>query len=214
MSGTGTPSSVKDDDRIWRHRLTDRSLHWVSAVSVLVLLITGFLPVVGVNFEWVTIHWVTGLILLAAVAVHIVASIRKGQFMRIWFGWSDIKIVLSMLSSTPEKPGKYSPAQKLMHAGVTVLVLATLVTGLIMMVRIDTPLWERNIYLFEDTTWGVIYVVHGLAAMALISTAMLHIYFSLRPEKLMYFRSMLRGWMTRGEMETNHDVSKWSGDRT
>ena len=47
-------------DRIVRHASADRLLHWITAACVLTLLGTAFLPIVGVEFGWVTIHWVTG----------------------------------------------------------------------------------------------------------------------------------------------------------
>ena len=52
---------------IVRHKAPDRLLHWIFAVCVLVLLFSSFLPIVGLKFEWVTIHWVTGLILAICV---------------------------------------------------------------------------------------------------------------------------------------------------
>lgn len=186
-------------------------LHWLSALCMLILLGSSFLPIVGIKFEWVTVHWVTGLVLLALLIVHVFRAIVRSQLMSMWFGLDDVKLALAPLMRAKDalKPGKYSPAQKMMHHGVTVLVLLTLVTGLLMMVRIDTPFWERNIYLFGDTTWGIVYVVHGLAALALITTVMLHIYFALRPEKLLYTRSMIKGWITRNEYLDHHDADKW-----
>ena len=53
--------------RVVRHALADRLFHWVGALCVLVLLGTAFLPIIGLKFGWVTIHWVTGLVLMAAV---------------------------------------------------------------------------------------------------------------------------------------------------
>ena len=182
------------------------------AVCVLILLFGSLLPILGVKFEWVTIHWVTGVILTLALLAHIFRTWVRGTWLSIWFGLQDLRLTLSYLKKgdgPAARPGKYSPAQKLMHLGVTVLVGLTIVTGLIMMVKIDTPLWERNIYLLEDATWGVIYVLHGFAALSLVTTVMLHIYFSLRPEKLMYTRSMIRGWLTRAEYEEHHDPDKW-----
>jgi cytochrome b subunit of formate dehydrogenase len=41
---------VRAPDRIVRHRLPDRIFHWVMAASVLALLATGFLPILGVRF--------------------------------------------------------------------------------------------------------------------------------------------------------------------
>ena len=147
--------------------------------------------------------------LLFTLTTHIWRVIQRKQFLAMWFGLEDIKLMLTMLGADPAKPGKYSPAQKLMHQGVTAMVLLTLLTGLVMMVKIDTPFWERNIYLFDDTTWGAIYVLHGIAALSLITTVMLHIYFALRPEKLLYTRSMIRGWLTKDEFNEHHDANKW-----
>lgn len=195
-------------DRIQRHALIDRLLHWLFAASILFLLGTGFLPILGIQFEWVTLHWGAGLLLLVFLAVHMWRAWIKTQFRKIWFGLTDARLALS----GNEKPGKYSPAQKMMHFGVTVMVLATLVTGLIMMVKVDTPFWERNPYLLDSEVWGVIYVVHGFAALFLITTVMLHIYFAVRPEKLMYLRAMFGGNMSKDELEKNHDTAKWSGD--
>jgi hypothetical protein len=38
---------------------------------------------------------------------------------------------------------------------------------------------------------------------------MMHVYFALRPEKLFYTRSMILGWITRGEFNANHDADIW-----
>jgi len=33
-------------------------------------------------------------------------------------------------------------------------------------------------------TWGLMYVLHGLAGVGLIALIMVHVYFAIRPEKL------------------------------
>ena len=52
------------------------------------------------------------------------------------------------------------------------------ITGAMMMVKIDTPWWERNPYWLSDEAWGVVYVLHGLSALLLITMVMTHIYFA------------------------------------
>ena len=42
--------------RIPRHSFVDRMFHWVMAVSMLALVFTAFLPVVGVKIAWVQWH--------------------------------------------------------------------------------------------------------------------------------------------------------------
>ena len=213
-------AQVGADGHIVRHRLLDRLLHWLSAASVLVLLGTSLLPIIGIKFEWVTIHWVAGLTLFAAIILHVVRTVNRGTLGAMWYGFKDFKETLSDLAvffrikrdtpvNLPMKGGKYSAAQKIMHHGVAVLVVGAIVTGLLMMVKIDTPFWERDIYWLSDSTWGVVYVVHGAASLMLISTVMIHIYFAMRPEKRMYTRSMIKGWLTKQEFDEHHDAHAW-----
>jgi len=193
--------------KIIRHKLIDRILHWFFAATILILLITGLLPVYGFNASLIVIHWVTGLTLTILLLLHICRSVFWKKLGEIWFSRKDLNLNQGRL-------GKYSLAQKLMHQGVAVLTLAAVVTGLMMMVRLDTPLWERDPYWLNAETWGVVFFIHGLAALSFVSIIMLHIYFSLRPESRMYLRSIFKGWITREEYERKHDEQLWSPDRS
>jgi cytochrome b subunit of formate dehydrogenase len=203
-----------------RHALADRLFHWLSAACVLILLATAFLPVLGMRFAWVTIHWMTGLLLIALVLFHAVRALGWQAPRAMLIGKRDLESLLGtaryalrLMDRAPAKPGKYSLAQKLTHHAVTVLVLATLLTGAPMLVRIDSPWWERNPYWLAETLWGWIYVVHGFAALCLITVVMIHVYFALRPEKLFFTRAMIRGWITREEYREHHDPDLWQADR-
>ena len=66
--------------------------------------------------------------------------------------------------------GKYSLAQKAIHHAFTIVVLTAIGTGLMMLVKIDTPWCERDPYWLGEYVWGVIYVLHDLAALFLIRT--------------------------------------------
>jgi cytochrome b subunit of formate dehydrogenase len=198
-----------------RHALPDRLFHWLSAACVLTLLGTAFLPILGVEFGWVTIHWVTGLVLIAAVLFHLVRVLMRGTLAAMWVGGADVRDALAIVRATLTRRaaelrlGKYSVAQKLIHHAFAVVVLTTLVTGGVMLARIDTPWWQRNPYLLADATWGLIYVLHGLAALLLVTMVMMHVYFALRPEKLKFTRAMIRGWITRREFDEHHDPNRW-----
>ena len=78
-----------------------------------------------------------------------------------------------------------------------------------MFMEMPTPFWERTNDMPEDTL-GLIFLLHGLSTQALVALAATHIYFSLRPEKLFYTRSMISGWISEEEMAANHDTGKWS----
>jgi formate dehydrogenase subunit gamma len=197
-------------DRITRHRLADRLFHWAMAASMLTLVGTGLCPILGIEFEWIDIHWIAGLVLTVVVVWHIVRAVLQQDLMSMWLGPVElIKAVAAAAKGAEPKPGKYSVAQRLMHHMVTVLCLAALVTGLLLMFRIEQPLWERDPYVLAQSTWGWVYVIHGLAAVVFVSVILLHVYFALRPEKLFYTRSMILGWITRQELNDNHDPSRW-----
>ncbi len=203
-------------DRLVRHALIDRLLHWLTAACVLILLATAFLPIVGLDFAWVTIHWVTGLVLAVSVAAHILRALLVKPLGSMWIGGRDLRDAVHVAKWSlrrderpPPLPGKFSLAQKAIHFLFSVVVLTTIVTGFLMLVKVDTPWWERDPYWLGEDTWGVIYVLHDLAALLLVTMVMLHVYFALRPEKLFFTRSMIVGWITRAEHTAHHDAERW-----
>ena len=203
-------------DVVTRHHLCDRIYHWTMAATVFVLLGTAFLPIAGVKFPWVDAHWIAGSLLGVIVLVHIVRALIWQDRGSMGLGLIDIKLslqsvkwVLRRRRQPPDRPGKYPLLQKLYHHGIAVLVLALIATGAVMMVKIDTPFWQRDPYFLSTETWGWVYVTHDLAAMALLSLIPIHIYFAIRPEKLWLTRSMLLGWITRRDYIEHHDPEIW-----
>jgi len=185
---------------VLRHKLIDRILHWLFALCIFSLLLTGLLPQFGLEFDWVDLHWISGLLLLLFTIGHVLRSLL-------------VKSLRSMLPEaqdfTRALPGKYSLSQKLMHNAVALITLAGLITGILLTVRIDTPFWERNPYWLSASSWGLIYVVHGLVALGFVSVIMLHIYFALRPEKRLYLRSIVTGKISKQEYLQEHDPARW-----
>jgi formate dehydrogenase subunit gamma len=198
------------EDRIIRHRRADRLFHWIMAASVLVLLGTGLLPVIGLRFDWVAPHWISGLVLVAAILFHLGRVLLRRSTRTMMPAKRDLEQIRAVFGAPAVKPGKYSLAQKAMHNGVTALSLAAAATGLLMMVKVDTPFWRRDPYWLDAATWGGIYVVHGFAALCFVSVVMLHVYFALRPEKRCYLRSMISGWMSRADYRAHHDQTLWT----
>jgi hypothetical protein len=58
-------------------------------------------------------------------------------------------------------------------------------------------------------TWGLMYVLHGLAGVGLIGLVIVHVYFALRPEKLAITYSMIFGTMPREFYLDEHDPERW-----
>ena len=188
-------------EHIERHAAADRWFHWLTALCVLTLVLTAFLPVIGVKFPWVTIHWVSGVLAVLLVLFHIVRATFWQHLRHVWIGWRDLK--------RPLRAGKYSLAQKLMHESMTAAIIAVAATGVLMLLKIDTPFWKRNPYVFKADTWGFIYTLHGLAALLALTLVIVHVHFALIPENRMYLRAMLLGWVTRGEAAARHDPERW-----
>ena len=82
-------------------------------------------------------------------------------------------------------------------AGAALMVLAAVCTGVLMLKKIVTPFFSRDPYLLSMNTWGIVYVIHGLAALAAVTLVIIHVYFALLPENRRYLRAMVHGSMTR-----------------
>ena len=204
--------------QIPRHSLAARLFHWVMAAAMFVLLFTAFLPVVGIRFAWVAWHWMAGLVLTVSLLYHIIHSIFWLDFWSIWVGPKDIPELKAELlrelghEVAGPKPGKYPLGNRLYHLAIVVAAFAVVATGLFMMVRVRTPLFTRNPYLFQDRTWGWMYVTHGMAGVGLVGLVIAHVYFAVRPDKWWITKSMILGWITRRQYLEHHDPQRWAVD--
>ena len=199
-----------------RHSLVARAFHWVMAASMFTLLFTAFLPKVGVQFDWITYHWIAGAVLTSSVVFHIFHASFFLDFWSIWPDKVDLRdarrrILRSMGKPVPlpERFAKYPLENKLYHGAIIAAGLSAIVTGVFMMSRVRTIFFPRNPYLFSDLTWGMMYVLHGLAGVGLIALIMVHVYFGIRPEKRPITKSMIFGWMSRDFYLEEHDPSRW-----
>ena len=215
----GSPGMISY--RVARHSLIDRLFHWLTAVCMLILLATALLPIFGIKFNWLTAHWVAGLILTAAVLLHVIRAftVLKLRDMAIYPREfiAATRAELSTLTGDRYKPstiGKYSVAQKFFHFGMGIVVLVVIATGLVMMTGIDTPFWERDPYFVSERVRGIVFVAHGVATLLSISMIIIHIYFAFRPEKLYFTRSTISGWISRTDYEKNHDPLLWGEDES
>jgi cytochrome b subunit of formate dehydrogenase len=113
----------------------------------------------------------------------------------------------------PDRFAKYPLENKLYHGVIILAGLAAIVTGLFMMKRVQTIFFTRNPYLFSDMTWGMMYVLHGLAGVGLIALVMVHVYFGIRPEKRPITKAMIYGWMNRDFYLEEHDPQRWAVEK-
>ena len=206
----GVPAKVQ------RHSLMARLFHWVMAVAMFVLLFTAFLPIAGVRFAWVQWHWIAGLVLAVSIVYHIIHASFWLDFWSIWVGPKDIpelkaEIMREFGHEVPgPKPGKYPLGNRLYHTAIVLAGIGVVASGLVMMKRVQTPLFLRDPYILSDTTWGFTYVLHGLAGVALVGLVIAHVYFAVRPEKWWITKSMIFGWITRRQYLEHHEPSRWA----
>ena len=77
--------------RVERHDAIDRVFHWIMAIAVFVLLITGIFPIVGLEFAWLEIHWIAGIVLTVVVLFHILRSLFFQTPSDMWISADDLK---------------------------------------------------------------------------------------------------------------------------
>ena len=212
--------AAKVPEKVARHGMAARLFHWIMAAAMFALLITAFAPRVGYPFAWVTYHWIAGLVLTASILFHIV---HTTFFLDPWSIWPD-KIDIEdakrrwlratgKMAEAPRKFAKYPMENKMYHAIIVLTGLSVTLTGVFMMKRVRTPFFTRNPYLFGDMTWGLMYVLHGLAGVGLIALIMAHIYFALRPEKFAITKSMVFGTVSREHYLEHHDPERWAATK-
>ncbi|WP_419162617.1 cytochrome b/b6 domain-containing protein [Candidatus Palauibacter sp.] len=214
---TAAESAPDVPERVERHSAASRTFHWLNAISMFTLLITAFFPVIGVQFAWVTIHWIAGIALTLLIIYHIVHATTKQDFWSVWIGKKEMRQALEAVGkflrrqpAKEERSGKYPLDQRAYHNAVTVVAVGVIVTGLIMMVGVDTWFWASNPYFLSDSTWGLVFVLHGLCGVALVTMVIAHVYFAIRPEKRWMTRSMIKGWITREEYLEHYDPAMWT----
>lgn len=202
--------------RIARHTLPSRIFHWTMAASMIALLATAFVPVLGWQFPWLTIHWVSGVVLLGTVVFHVVHAAGRGRFREMMTlglseGWAMARRATSVKAPPSPKPGKYPFDHRLFHHAIVVAGLTAIGTGALMTFRVDTWFWEADPYfLLPDGAWSTVYVLHGLSGVALIFLTAAHVYFGLRPDKIWLTWGMIRGWIGRDRYLEHYDPAKWA----
>ena len=201
--------------RILRHSLAARFFHWSTSATMFVLLVTAFFPIVGLTFDWVPWHYWAGMIFTALIAWHVVHTAVWLDFWSIWAGPKDVPEFKALLlretgrAADAPRPAKYPLGNQLYHWILTLVGLLVIVTGLLMMFRIDTPFFAHDQYLIGERAWGWVYVLHGLVGVSLVGLVAAHVYFALRPDHWWLTKAMIFGWITRRQYLEHHDPSRW-----
>jgi formate dehydrogenase subunit gamma len=169
--------------------------HWITAGSLILLALSGmalFHPALfflsalfgGGSYDRVIHPWL-GVVLLVSFALLFIRFARHNMWNRDDSRWMGAlgRVLANDEEHAPEV-GRYNAGQKLVFWLMTLLILVLFVTGLV--------IWDT--YFFGYTTIEqkrIAQLVHSLAAVAIISVWIVHVYAAL------WIRGSVRG-MTRG----------------
>jgi formate dehydrogenase subunit gamma len=160
----------------------ERIIHWSTAITFVVLAVTGTLiffgkyvliPIIGyTGFSWFAaisknVHNIVGPLFIFCVACMFVMFVRDNLWQRIDWEW--VKKAPQVLTGKGHAPsGKYNAAEKgWFWGGVAFLGLVVGVSGLIL----DFPNFAQT-----RSTMQVANIVHGVGALLFIAASLGHIY--------------------------------------
>ncbi|NIQ98115.1 MAG: cytochrome b/b6 domain-containing protein [Desulfuromonadales bacterium] len=189
------------NDRIARHSVAVRLVHWLFAVSGILLCISGigFMPLYGrfyVNelpgMAWVsdfnvqmTLHYVSAALFCATLFYHIVFHWRRREF-AAWPRRGDLReswlMVRALLTGTAEPPqGKFLAEQRLAYLAIGLTSLLLVGTGLVLSWKNAGPInpdaafvqWMTLLHLGATFFFMALVAMHLLAFVPRINRALL-----------------------------------------
>jgi len=222
-------------EEVSRFTLAQRASHWIMAVAVFALMLSGFIimntevtlrAIPGLS--WLTLHIVAAIVLIGYVLFHLGHIAYKGTWSKMWIGGADLRDLwrrfTNLIGLTDEYPRQfeYPSAQKFLHWGVTAATLGVIVTGLVLLRRVSLePLWSATReFSFLGVTFGLgtadamglvswSFVLHDLAAIGLLALVMGHVYFALRPNEWGITKSMITGNVSVEHYAEKYAPSSW-----
>lgn len=223
-------------EEISRFTLAQRASHWVMAISIFAMMLSGFIimnnavtvkAIAGIS--WLTIHIVSAVILIGYVLFHLGHVASKGTWGKMWVGTKEAKDLITrfknLIGLTDEYPRQfeYPSAQKLLHWGVTGATLGVILTGFVLWRRVEVLafFWEpTREFAFLGVEFGLgttdslglvawSFVLHDFFAVGMVALVMGHIYFALRPNEWEITKSMITGKVTVEEYAEKYSPTSW-----
>lgn len=208
-------------EKVNRYTAPQRIFHWVNAVSIFVLSISGLAIYAPYLFAstgiptstWFKLHMGFVPIFLAGVVFHIIhTTFFLDRLGNLWFGRAEQRramiIIKNFFGITSQYPkfGKYHPAQILVHWGFAATLFALTLTGFV--------IWKPLRYLIPfrlfGLGWDFIFfnrILHDFLTASLASMVIGHIYFAVLIKKNWpELKSMFTGTIPREEYERYHEI--------
>jgi formate dehydrogenase gamma subunit len=210
----------KNEKKIYRQSLSNRLVHWITAVSILILIISGLgqMPIYKrynvvklPGAEWLgdytitlILHYLAAIILIFIVFYHMFVHLIQKQFdifPKRGDGRESIKIIKAMLTKGEEPPSeKYLAEQRLAYLAIGMTVIALVVTGLIKM--------AKNLD-FISITHPIIYwatMIHNIATFAMIFLIIGHMAAFLIKANRKLLPGMFSGYVDKEYVKHRHSL--------
>ncbi|HHY74868.1 MAG TPA: cytochrome b/b6 domain-containing protein [Bacillus bacterium] len=182
---------MNKEKKVLRQTLSNRIVHWVTAISIFALIISGLgqLPLykryyvtslpgaewLGNYFSTLVMHYIGAIILLFIIFYHIVLHVVKKEF-DIWPKKGDVKqsflIIKAMITKGKEPASdKYLAEQRLAYLFIGISIMLLVITGVIKIIKnvpgvtipYDVIFWIAHIHNFA-TIFLIFGIVGHLAA--------------------------------------------------
>jgi formate dehydrogenase subunit gamma len=195
---------------IERFNAVERTAHWTTAISFVLLALTGvimlwgkhiILPWLGYSgFSTLTVfgknlHNFVGPLFIFSILVTFLIFVRDNLFRRI--DWTWIAHFGGMYSAKEIPSGRFNGLEKVWFwGGLTLLGLVMAVTGLIL----DFPNWDQSRQLMQLAN-----VVHDIAAVLFIAASFGHVYIGTIGMQGAY-RAMREGYVDEEWAREHHSI--------
>lgn len=207
-------------EKIKRHSLSVRFVHWSVAISTFLCIFSGFgqMPVYKrykidqlPGLAWTSdfsvtllIHYIAAIVLIFAVAYHIVYHLIRKEF-SILPRRGDFKesyqIIKAMLTGGEEpESDKYLAEQRLAYAYIAVMLILIIITGIIKVLK-NLPAVS-----LEMNTLTAVSAVHNAATMLLILGIVGHLAAFLFKANRPLLPSMFTGMVDKEYARHRHSI--------
>ncbi|WP_245669647.1 formate dehydrogenase subunit gamma [Desulfuribacillus alkaliarsenatis] len=206
--------------KILRQSLSNRIVHWVSAISILMLIITGFgqMPLYGrylvvqpPGTRWLTsyeitlyMHYIFAAVLLFIIFYHLAYHFLRKEF-HILPKKGDLKasfeIIKAMILRRPEPASeKYLPEQRLAYAYFAFAIAMVVITGIFKVIKNIQGVNVSNSLIL----WGA--QLHNLATMLIILGIIMHLAaFAFKANRKM-LSGMFTGYVNKEYVQERHSI--------
>lgn len=217
--GLGTPRHYGGEvpppaEQFERYEAGARLYHWGNLAFLLLLIVSGlalyrpgWLQPPGAS--WLLLHEIGAGLFVLGLALHIVFAFWRADPRTMWVARGDGAELRASLQyyggGRPDLPraGKYDAWQKLYHAFLTLLAIASIATGVSLFLNAevlasfthDWMRWQR--------------LIHDLAAFSFVAVILAHAYVRLTRQNWPTLAAMITGRISRRDFLARYDWRRW-----